>query len=743
MTTDNKNQRKTTSYRPLAVSPPYATEIGLLNFKKLLDYHRQLPVTAARAIEARLIARAAALQFLLISEGGTTTALPFERLEKLVLDAHAASNGFVRWNGKKQKANAISIGENCAGPRQFLYQSARCHLAAFTRFRLKEMKAAEGRLLFPKLARETIVRAQTELCWLKQVKGNPTWRKVFAAYLQHCLNLLATANIPSEQSVKFDVAEFSELSLSLLYQQEPPFTLEVRRGKSNYASLPDAQFNKFLPLKEKLKKKKSPTFYDSGAEEIEEYYLGDSTDGSESDNRNLAAAAEDAEEKPMTARSLASIEVRRFLDHIVDNDTTYSQALTFAERLVKEDLFNENAAGDVRLLMLWLIDRLRRKKKKGNRVASLYTYSQRLLFLIDEFEGERFADLKLEDIMLFLSQSATTNTAKGYRLVARTFHTFLKNEVGLPVQDINWDSPLLHFSGSYRERGLITESEFKELLNCAASASRLGESQAQMVLLLLRRVGLRCAEVARLTIKNFSLGIEEPRLNVRFSKSDAGKRSLPLDILLDRDELKFVLEFLKPFREKMFADQKWLDRPLIAAADGTAFKPEQIGAETGKIMRVAHLSAHTPHGLRHAFASGLLAAHWLNSNNSQEESVDSSDSAWARTALHKFCRPAVEGRAVTYADDIRRLMGHASLTVTLERYIHLIDLILADAVRLGEKSAPAFFMDVETAASLAGVTVREVRRRFPAELRAKSENKELAKIESARIEQWLISRLPS
>ncbi len=360
--------------------------------------------------------------------------------------------------------------------------------------------------------------------------------------------------------------------------------------------------------------------------------------------------------------------------------------------------------------------------------------------MIENFDGTRFGDLTLEDIILFLSQYATANAARGYRSVARAFHTFLKEELKMPACDINWDSPTLHFSSGYRERELITESEFGELFGNANRSSLLDESQMQIVLLLLRRAGLRCGEAARLTVGDFALGVDELRLNVRFSKSDAGRRSLPLHLLLDDKELKLMLDFLKPSREKLFSDKRWFNQPLIGTSDGEYFEPEQISAEVGKAMKAAGLATHTAHGLRHAFASGLLAAWWLRLTGVRDL-ANFNDDAWARDALQQFCRPNIEGRAVTYADDIRRLMGHASLTVTLERYIHVIDLITADAVRLGENSAPASLMDINAAANLAGVTPREVRRRFPVDLRLKSESREVAKIETTLIEKWLISRL--
>lgn len=392
---------------------------------------------------------------------------------------------------QSQATNILKHLVNAAGAFPNRISIERGDSAFFFRYRFCAHRSAHFQNL----------EAQIELERLKQVKGIPTWEKVFTAYLRHCLNSFTDAKIADGQNDKLEVNELTEPALNCLYNFEPPFTLEVRRGKLNYASLSDSQFNAFLPLKEKLKKKKAKVLIDGDAEELEYYYTGNLTDDEDGED---FGQDNDAAEQFQTARELASDEVRKFLDYIVDNDTTYTTAIVLAERLVKEELFTEDAAGDVRLLMLRLIDRLRRKKKKGNRVSSLHTYSQRLLYLIDEFEGVRFADLKLEDFILFLRQYATANAARAYRSVAWAFHKFLKEELKLPVSEINRDSPLLQFSAGYRERELITENEFKELLRNAGRSSLLGESQMQIVLLLLRRAGLRCGEAARKSGKSLN-----------------------------------------------------------------------------------------------------------------------------------------------------------------------------------------------------------------------------------------------
>jgi len=83
-------------------------------------------------------------------------------------------------------------------------------------------------------------------------------------------------------------------------------------------------------------------------------------------------------------------------------------------------------------------------------------------------------------------------------------------------------------------------------------------------------------------------------------------------------------------------------------------------------------------------ASGLLAAYWLRISG-QSNVSELYKQNWTVKALFSLGRPDVEGQAVIYTDDVRRLLGHASLEVTFERYIHTVDLIAANAIHLAEQ----------------------------------------------------------
>jgi integrase len=256
----------------------------------------------------------------------------------------------------------------------------------------------------------------------------------------------------------------------------------------------------------------------------------------------------------------------------------------------------------------------------------------------------------------------------------------------------------------------------------------------------MRRAGLRCSEISLLKFVDFT-SLSQLRLSINFSKSAAGRRDLPLHILLSDLELQLFLDYYKPVFFASLSDLRVLYKPFIFDKNGILLSPEQIGAEVAKVIKAAGLELQTAHKLRHAFASSLLAAWWLRKTESKFTNSFRKDD-WARQALHQFCRPEVEGRAITYLDDIRGLMGHASLDVTFDRYIHNVDLITADAVRAGEFLETPRKINVGLAANLAGVTTRELRRVIPAADREKSDlDKRMVEIDTEKFKNWLISRL--
>lgn len=420
----------------------------------------------------------------------------------------------------------------------------------------------------------------------------------------------------------------------------------------------------------------------------------------------------------------------------------YPKAILLAGELKASDLFKSPAALDASLLLDWIVDKkLRRGNKKGNKASTIRSEAKRIVYLLEFFPSKEFGDLTLEGFVYFLSQYSTSNSVKNNLHVVKSFHDFTALKANVQIATIDWKSPLLRFQNHFRQQQLLTDTEFNRMLVNPAASSLLTVQQTQIILLLMRRAGLRCSEIANLKIGNFA-GRTESYFIVKISKSDAGKRILPLHLLLSDTELELLRSYLESLKADKTMNRQFLKQFLFAAADGSRLLGEQIGGAIKKILDANGFSDLTAHGLRHSFACALLCALWLKETLARDlASSDEHVNRWARQSIEQFGRREIEGRALTHADDIRRLMGHSTIEVTFEQYIHVFDLITADAVRLSESAGARKFISGGGAAYLVGgVTERAVRMRFNQNDRAETASKRL-KIDPNDVEDWLRQKL--
>jgi integrase len=274
---------------------------------------------------------------------------------------------------------------------------------------------------------------------------------------------------------------------------------------------------------------------------------------------------------------------------------------------------------------------------------------------------------------------------------------------------------------------VLTENEYQNVRRVVIESSSLSDElklRRLSLLTLLRRCGLRSSEASWLTVDNF-LGLTEHRLHVLRSKTRAGRRRmLPLYLLLADDEMGQLCRFIQMRREQggthafLFTDDK-----------GERTQSANIGREIELLLRTGGVRGETAHGLRHALASALFAAWWLKCTsedraaNPQAEHSEVGES-WARRALRLQCRPGIDAQAVSHAYHIQLLLGHADLLVTFDRYIHLVDLALADAVWMfehGQCEDKRERMKLSAAARLAGMDIKQLRFGIPENKRANSE----------------------
>jgi integrase len=730
--TDMQSQtdEKRLNTRLLALNNPIGSK--LLPPSQVAELHRRVttrPLTACKTVEGELIERGCRFISLLVTEGGASVALPVKLIEQLKIAPDEAQNGYIRWSAATRNKNIGRLlgskARYAQGPRQFLYSDCQCCLLAFLNFRISRMKAKVGDMLLAPATKDLIAAARKDLTWLKSIKGKITWAGIFRAWLE---NLFSDAGVNRGKIV----AAITEGSLWRLYRHEPPLLLGVRRGCIIIAPLPDKQFLNLLPSSFSLNISEKAQNRASNLINTEEFL-----DSSES-AATLGANTEDerTEDKRAIERKCASTDLRSFLRSVVDQETSYKEAAAQARLLLETDAFQTQSTKDYYFSLRWLIAKFDFGGKNRNRVTSLQTYARRLIRLIDAFPDTPFSEITLDDMGLFLSQYSTANAAKFYRAVAANFYKYLRDTEKISVVEIDWKSPRLQFYNGYREQGVITETQFQSALECVEAASRLSPQQMRIIFLLLRRLGLRCAEVAWLTLRDFD-GIAECRLVIEHSKTKAGRRALPIYLLLDDDEQAQLFDFLGDRRKALQGREP--DAPLFELIDDSPLEAAQIGAEVTKVLEAAGIEYKTAHGLRHAFATGLVAAWWLRQTS---ESSKNQESNWARLALEQFTRANVEGRAVEYADDIRLLLGHADLEITFERYVHIIDLITADAVQIAESINSPAPLSTTVIAALAGTTVRAVIERFPSELRHSPQaGARATTIKVGEVKKWFVERL--
>jgi integrase len=305
---------------------------------------------------------------------------------------------------------------------------------------------------------------------------------------------------------------------------------------------------------------------------------------------------------------------------------------------------------------------------------------------ISHYDSDELRDL-YDDVVKAVKRQSQQHTAS-YRLTQ--FHRFLMRAYGAPVIDMGGmvtskGPPVLGVDAN-----LLSPQMFRSLLYSLGwnlpEPCRL-QTMRCLVTLLGYRCGLRRREALSVRLGDI-MGTVAPELVIRTSylnrlKTTDSARRLPLHLLLEPDELKGLLRW----REMRIAEEasgRALDAPLFGDPGcRETVRDSLIFDEIHALMRyIADDPKLRFHHLRHSFANRLLLV--LVAQESPDVTLPGQFKQFCEFHLphseliRGLFGSMSQGRQFLFG--ISTLLGHADPSMTLQSYVHLLDLLLCQAV---------------------------------------------------------------
>jgi site-specific recombinase XerD len=719
-----RKKAKRTPLRFLALPPLYKIEkLTLDGYDQLCakvredETFRDIPTSGDLNLKACLINRACHLLFALVESGGLVKGEPDKKICKLKINTVESLEGFVQPtllmednvddNDFSLNPSRMIPVSKSYGFRRSLYAYARFHLSTFVRFRIVVGKASDDDFLLPRLntSGEEYKLLCRKLPWFADIKfvDNIGWREIFRAWLKFQTN---------NKYPNLRWSNVAQVAVWRLCERDRyPFLTAARRELYRSPAIPAAKFKEILSsgdLSFETTKKSSAEKYESGKLFVNDQQFENPTDAEKEISSSFKAQTGDGNEKKEGNFGYVS----RLLTSLARSENKNLSKL--ADSLIEESNSPQLAGPgeqDLRNLLRWTAVSIETANSTSKSVISTFhTYASRTLTALFSMPQLCFAEWTTEDVSEYLENYTTHASVTNVRTALRLYDDFLVKNGEAQAGHISWQSRLLHAPTVYEARDVISEKEYDAIRRFVCNPNRkaarkIVKSRDLAALMLLRRCGLRVGEAVHLTTRNFT-GFKEWILKIDISKTRAGIRNLPLYLLLDKEEISELREYIELIRETsgegshIFVNHK-NSQPYTAAA---------FGRHIEFLISGAKIKGETAHGLRHAFASSLFAAFWMNLTATRRLN----DKGMIYRTLKKYARPEIEGRAVTSLIYLQQLLGHADLRVSFERYVHLLEFALADSVQLYEmdQSIQAEFLHKNQTAWFLGMNVESLNKEF-------------------------------
>lgn len=304
--------------------------------------------------------------------------------------------------------------------------------------------------------------------------------------------------------------------------------------------------------------------------------------------------------------------------------------------------------------------------------------SENLLALRDTNQVGKIVALSMRDY-------SNQRTQKAIKTQWSAFFSYLHAK-DPAIPEMNPKDPRLWTTWDGHEYDLLT---YDDLNGIIASLHKTEEPREAIVYALVYTLagyaGLRLHEICGIRFRDIIITQDQLLLRIHVSKSPAGRRTLPLNLLLEKTEHILFTDYLVDRFQSVRHLPDWLDLPFLALDDAnTRLDEDSLGRKAKAHLAKAPFDA-TLHDLRHMFASWLLVR-WYVARYGKPANVPALshrifDDPCSERLLRLFDQSSI-GQSVTtdkYHDPvlymIARLMGHAFPTTTVETYIHTFDLV--------------------------------------------------------------------
>lgn len=254
------------------------------------------------------------------------------------------------------------------------------------------------------------------------------------------------------------------------------------------------------------------------------------------------------------------------------------------------------------------------------------------------------------------------------------------------IPEIDSKDPRLWTTWEGHEYDLLTYDDLDRIITVVHEEEKPREAAVyELVYTLAAYAGLRLHEICGIRIRDLVSTQGQLLLRIPVSKSPAGRRTIPLDLLLDVNGCELFDRYTSTRLDTVRNVPEWQDLPLLTLDDANSRLDEHtLGRKAKKHLATAPFDT-TLHDLRHMFASWLLVRWYAARYGTSKDIPIFAHRIFKGPCPYRlvglFDHSSITSLEATdkYHDPIlyliARLMGHAFPTTTVETYIHTFDLV--------------------------------------------------------------------